>query len=151
MPFEEGQSGNPERVFTKGTSGNPGGRPKKFAKVIREKCGHDYERLVEALCVIAFGNAEACETFFGEPVRVKTRDRLDAIEMLRDSGPGKPTQVHDIELPPDVPLFAPGFIVAVETPAMLAAKPADAPTALPASDAASPRHTETPIGVRIGQ
>jgi len=24
---------------------------------------------------------------------------------LRDSGP-KPTQVHDIELPPDIPLFA---------------------------------------------
>ena len=35
---------------------------------------------------------------------------------LRDSGPGKPTQVHEIETPPDVPLFAPGFEIAVVVP-----------------------------------
>jgi len=49
-------------------------------------------------------------------VAVTTKERLIAILELRDSGPGKPTIVHDIELPPDVPLFAPGFEVAMVVP-----------------------------------
>jgi hypothetical protein len=92
-------------AFTKGQSGNPGGRSKGFAKIIKAKCGDDYEQLVEGLYVIAFGDAAAREAFFGEPLDVKAKDRLAALIALRDSGPGKPTQAHDIELPPDVPLF----------------------------------------------
>jgi len=116
MAFRKGESGNPSTQFRKGESGNPSGRPKGFAEAIKAECGDDYEKLVRAFYLIAFGTAKERVEFFRAAVPVTTKDRLKALVELRDSGPGRPTQVHDIEMPPDVPLFAPGFDIAVIVP-----------------------------------
>ncbi len=91
-PFAPGVSGNPAKQFQPGESGNPGGRPKGFAGLIRERCGENFDKLVEGLVAIAFGNAAARRRVFGEPVKVTARDRINAIVELRDSGPGRPVQ-----------------------------------------------------------
>lgn len=93
------------RPFQKGESGNPGGRPLGFVGCIREQCGDDYERIVEALCVVAFGTAAQRKAFFGERVRVTMRDRLAAIVELRDSGPGRPALMIE-DTRPTAPAFA---------------------------------------------
>jgi len=93
------------RGFTPGESGNPGGRPKGFAAELKKHCGKNYEKLAAALAAIAFGNAKTRRAFFGEPTPVTTRDRLSALEMMRDSGPGRPVTNTDVELPPQVPAF----------------------------------------------
>jgi hypothetical protein len=95
------------RPFRRGQSGNPGGRPVGFVGRIKERCGEDYEQIVDGLYLIAFGTAAQRRRFFGEDVKVETRDRLNAIVELRDSGPGRPVQTVDLgDGSPDVPAFA---------------------------------------------
>jgi hypothetical protein len=56
-------------------------------------------------------------------IRSKRLFSLSAIIELRNSGLGKPTWAHDIELPPDVPLFAPGLNVAVPSRTITGRRP----------------------------
>jgi hypothetical protein len=115
MAFQKGKSGNPNRLFRKGTSGNPGGRPKGFAAQIKELCGDDYRRIVEGLYLLAFGSPQAIAEFFEHPgLEVDAKIRLAALIELRDSGPGRPKAVVEIETPPDVPLFAITTAVSVQ-------------------------------------
>ena len=93
------------RGFVPGQSGNPGGRPKGFAARIKLRCGDDYERIVDGLCLIAFGTPQERRTFFGERVIVTTRDRLAALVELRDSGPGRPAVAIDVDERERVPAF----------------------------------------------
>ena len=55
--------------------------------------------------VLKFGRAAERRAFFGERVRVTTRDRLMAIVELRDSGPGRPAMAIEADWP-QVPIFA---------------------------------------------
>lgn len=89
-----------------GQSGNPGGRPKSFAKKIRELCGNtdDFARLAEGFMVMAFGSAKQRKAFFGETVRVSAKDKLLAMRELRDSGPGRPMQTVAVQS--NAPIFA---------------------------------------------
>ena len=59
--------------------------------------GDDYRKLVRAFVLIAWGTAKQREKFFGEPVAVSARDRLEAMVELRDSGPGRPMQAFEID------------------------------------------------------
>ena len=93
------------KPFRKGVSPNAGGRPKGFAALIKERCGEDYGYLVDGLFMIAFGKAAQRRAFFGERVKVTTHDRLVAMIELRNSGPGRPAQVIDIDGWPQVPMF----------------------------------------------
>jgi hypothetical protein len=110
--------------FVSGQSGNPGGRPKGFAAAIKAKCGDDYERLVDGLYILAFGSpTEIAEYFQHAGLEVDAKIRLAALIELRDSGPGKPKSVVELETPPDVPLFAITAAIAVQ-PVRLSAAPA---------------------------
>ncbi len=92
--------------FRQGVSGNPGGRPKGFVGRIQAATGGaDYKKLVQAFAIIAFGNAAQREKFFKEPVTVNTRDRLEALTALRDSGPGRPIQTSETDPAAVVPAF----------------------------------------------
>jgi hypothetical protein len=100
--------------FEPGTSGNPGGRPKGFTGQIKAKCGDDYEKLVEGLYILAFGSpAEQADYFQDASIEVDAKVRLAALTELRDSGPGRPKTIVEIETPPDVPLFVINAAVAV--------------------------------------
>jgi hypothetical protein len=69
------------RPFVKGQSGNPGGRPRSFAAVIRAHT-RDGEELVRFMLKV----------FRGELADAKVKDRVDAATWLADRGFGKPTQ-----------------------------------------------------------
>lgn len=73
-------------------SANPGGRPKGFATKIKELCGENYEQIALGLYLIAKGTAAQRKKFFGEDIKVDTKDRVAALRELRDSGPGRPVQ-----------------------------------------------------------
>lgn len=93
------------KPFQRGISPNPGGRPRGFVERIKDCCGEDYDRLVTGLYLIAFGTAAERFAFFGEHVKVTTHDRLVAIIELRDSGPGRPRQMFEVDSSPQVPMF----------------------------------------------
>jgi len=83
--------------WKKGQSGNPGGKPGGVCKLIKERCGQSYEKLVEGYYIIAFAPPKERERFFGEKVSVSTRDRLQAITELRDMSIGRPLQTMRVE------------------------------------------------------
>jgi hypothetical protein len=139
-----------------GVSGNPGGRPRGFARIIREYCGENFERIVEGLFLIAYGTAQQRRLYFGQQIRVTTRERLMAMIELRDSGPGRPMQriqtgerlVPFFALPPGhergPSIVFPGEVVE-QAPAAPAALP-PAATTTEAAPALQPFAAVTPNG-----
>ncbi len=71
--------------FSPGQTGNPGGRPKGLARVVRETVGADgWVAIVRAMYGIAVDEAEA------------SRDRIAASAWLADRGFGKAQQAIDV-------------------------------------------------------
>lgn len=64
------------------------------AREIRQRCGPNYQRLIEALAVLAFGTPLERETFFGEPVYVNARVCAPAPAIWQDGRVGRPCRTH---------------------------------------------------------
>lgn len=59
-------------------------------------CGtSDGERLLKALAVLAMGTSETIEVFFGEPVRVRAKERLIALRRLEERRFGRVAQLDE--------------------------------------------------------
>jgi hypothetical protein len=72
------------RPFPKGVSGNPGGRPKGFAALVREKT-NDGQLLVDFMLRV----------LNGEEKGASVSDKVAAAKFLADRGFGKPTEFHE--------------------------------------------------------
>jgi hypothetical protein len=83
------------RGFRPGQSGNPGGRPKGLAEEVRAQIGE--RDLVMAMVLILRGTPEQRRKFFGDSVKVSTKDRLEAADWLGIRGHGKPKDTLAIE------------------------------------------------------
>jgi hypothetical protein len=92
------------RPFQSGQSGNPLGRPSGLTKSVQRKVGKRGEKLVEALWLLAYGTPAQRKEFFGEPVKVNTKDRLTALSELADRGFGRPAQAVDLTGAPSIAL-----------------------------------------------
>jgi hypothetical protein len=80
------------RYWSKGESGNPGGRPRGFVSEIRRQTKNGFELVSFALRVLRNEEAEM-------------RDRAWACTYLTDRGFGKPTQAVELDLhEPTVPV-----------------------------------------------
>jgi len=66
--------------FTKGHSGNPGGRPKGLSQYVQKLAGHNGKKLADILWTIATDDKE------------ESRDRIKAVSELFDRGWNKPSQ-----------------------------------------------------------
>jgi hypothetical protein len=78
------------RSWSKGESGNPGGRPRGFVTEIRRQTKNGFELVSFALRVLRNEEAEM-------------RDRAWACTYLTDRGFGKPTQAVELEGPAMIP------------------------------------------------
>jgi hypothetical protein len=65
--------------------------------IVDKYCGPEGERIVHALAVIALGNGPSRMTFFGEPLKVATKDRTQALGILSDRRWGRPGQTIDFD------------------------------------------------------
>ena len=75
--------------FEPGTTGNPGGRPKGLARLVREKCGgDDGAKMIEIMWGIATDE------------HAPRRDRMAAIQWCADRGWGKAVDIVVIEETP---------------------------------------------------
>ena len=92
MPFQKGQSGNPQGRWKKGESGNPGGRPKGLNHLLREKFGDDARVLVEEVSRLAFDQRESPAT------------RFRMLSYLIDQHSGRPAQAVSVGGPDGEPL-----------------------------------------------
>jgi len=87
--------------FKPGQSGNPGGRPKGLASLIREET-EDGKELVRIAWEIAQGTLIIEETYYDKDGNKHTvdrepshRDRMAAVEWLANRGWGKPVETHE--------------------------------------------------------
>jgi hypothetical protein len=102
MPFEKGQSGNPNQQFKKGVTGNPLGRPpvtdiKKYIQA----------RLNEPSAEGA--NTTRLDLIVAKLLQQAFSGNMKALQLAMEYGFGKPTQQIAVTGPNDTPLFNPDF------------------------------------------
>ncbi len=90
-PFTKGVSGNPNKVFKPGQSGNPGGRAQGIERQVRELIGDDLPKLIAAQVRIARG----LPPLEAPDMEIKAADSTRACDSLIDRGWGKPKQTID--------------------------------------------------------
>lgn len=77
----------PGKPFPKGTSGNPGGRPRGLARLVRDTVGDTgWVEIVEEMRAIATGAHDDATA----------RDQISAAAWLTDRGFGRPQQTVDV-------------------------------------------------------
>lgn len=76
-----------------------------LAPMIDRYAGEHAERIIHAYAVIALGNAAARRQFFGEHVKVQTRDRVNCLDQLAgrrwgriEGGTDAPAQLLPIQI-----------------------------------------------------
>jgi hypothetical protein len=66
---------------------------------VRAKCGDDGKKLIEAACLLAWGDPGDVRKFFGESVKRDGKTRLAAIQFLADRGYGKAVETVEVSGP----------------------------------------------------